>query len=110
MAACSWGRYYVIRDGSSIITFSIGHHALSAAGFRIIGAHTDSPSLRVKPNAGQVDNKILRVGVEVYGGTIIAPFADCDLSLASWTHQLSAKRWLSCQQTHPFYSTVITPA
>ena len=76
------GRYYVIRDDSSIIMFTVGSDAPADAGFKIIGAHTDSPSLRVKPNAGQSDAQLLRVGVEVYGGAIIATFADRDLSLA----------------------------
>lgn len=78
----SGGRYYVIRDGSSIVMFIVGTEAPADSGFNIIGAHTDSPSLRVKPNAGQSDSKLLRVGVEVYGGAILATFTDRDLSLA----------------------------
>ena len=43
------GRYYVIRDDSSIILFAVGSDAPADGGFKIIGAHTDSPSLRVNP-------------------------------------------------------------
>jgi aspartyl aminopeptidase len=51
-------------------------------GFRIIGAHTDSPGLRVKPNAAHSEGGLVRLGVEVYGGPILATFTDRDFSLA----------------------------
>ena len=76
------GRYYVIRGGSSIIAFVAGSDALATSGFRMIGAHTDSPGLRLKPKALQAGDGLLRLGVEVYGGPILATFADRDLSLA----------------------------
>ncbi len=75
-------RYYTIRDESSIIAFVVGTQAPSESGYRIIGAHTDSPGLRIKPNPAQKKGPYLRLGVEVYGGPIIATFADRDLSLA----------------------------
>ena len=76
------GRYYVVRDDSSIIIFVLGQKPLTETGFKIIGAHTDSPGLRVKPNAVSGLDGLLRVGVEVYGGPILATFTDRDLSLA----------------------------
>ncbi len=76
------GRYYVIRDDSSIILFIVGQRPLVQSGFRIVGAHTDSPGLRIKPNAAQNSDGLLRLGVEVYGGPILATFSDRDLSLA----------------------------
>jgi aspartyl aminopeptidase len=75
-------RYFVVRDGSSIIAFTKGEKKLSETGFRIVGAHTDSPGLRVKPNAWILSEKIERIGVEVYGSPILATFTDRDLSLA----------------------------
>lgn len=75
-------RHYVVRDGSTLAAFRVGSAPLTAAGFRLIGAHTDSPGLRVKPLAGQTQGDWLRLGVEVYGGPILATFADRDLSLA----------------------------
>lgn len=78
----SGGRYYVLRDGSSLIAFVLGDKPLTGSGFKIIGAHTDSPGLRVKPNAAQNTACIARLGVEIYGGPILATFADRDLSLA----------------------------
>ena len=74
--------YYVVRGGSSIIAFAIGQNDLTKSGMRIVGAHTDSPSLRLKPNTAHATDGLVRLGVEVYGGPILATFTDRDLSLA----------------------------
>jgi aspartyl aminopeptidase len=76
------GRYYVVRDDSSIVLFIQGQKPLAETGFKIIGAHTDSPGLRIKPNAASTTDGLLRLGVEIYGGPILATFTDRDLSLA----------------------------
>ncbi|MFW5443525.1 MAG: M18 family aminopeptidase [Methylococcaceae bacterium] len=76
------GRYYVIRDDSSIIFFVTGQKALAETGFRILGAHTDSPGLKIKSNPVISNSGLIRLGVEVYGGPILATFSDRDLSLA----------------------------
>jgi aspartyl aminopeptidase len=76
------GRYFVVRDGASIIAFVLGKQAIAEAGFRMVGAHTDSPGLRIKPKAAQSNGGIAQLGVEVYGGPILATFTDRDLSLA----------------------------
>jgi aspartyl aminopeptidase len=78
----SGGRYYVVRDESSVIIFVLGQKPLVETGFKMIGAHTDSPGLRVKPNAATGVDGLLRLGVEIYGGPILATFTDRDLSLA----------------------------
>jgi aspartyl aminopeptidase len=76
------GRYYVVRDDSSIILFVLGSKSLLESGFKIVGAHTDSPGLRVKPNAINSKDSLLRLNVEIYGSPILATFTDRDLSLA----------------------------
>lgn len=76
------GRYYVIRDGASIIAFTLGSKSMAEAGFRIVGAHTDSPGLRLKPKAAYANKGVTQLGVEVYGGPILATFTDRDLSIA----------------------------
>lgn len=76
------GRYYVVRDGASIIAFVMGQKPLVETGFRMVGAHTDSPSLRLKPKAAFGSSGLVQLGVEVYGGPILATFTDRDLSLA----------------------------
>lgn len=76
------GHYYVVRGGSSIIAFIVGTPPAAETGMRLIGAHTDSPGLRIKPKPAEDASGMVRLGVEVYGGPILATFADRDLSLA----------------------------
>lgn len=76
------GRYYVVRDDSSIVLFVLGRKTPADVGFKIIGAHTDSPGLRIRPNVAPASDGLARLGVEIYGGPILATFADRDLSLA----------------------------
>lgn len=76
------GRYYVVRGGASMIAFVQGSKPIAEAGFRIVGAHTDSPGFRVKPKAALAGDGLARLAVEVYGGPILATFTDRDLSLA----------------------------
>lgn len=75
-------RHYVVRGDSSIIAFIVGSRPAPETGLRLIGAHTDSPGLRLKPKPAEDAAGMLRLGVEVYGGPILATFADRDLSLA----------------------------
>ena len=76
------GRYFVMRGGASIIGFILGAEPLEETGLRLVGAHTDSPGLRLKPKAAHSSEGVMRPGVEVYGGPILATFTDRDLSLA----------------------------
>jgi aspartyl aminopeptidase len=76
------GRHYVVRGGSSIIAFVVGSAPAVERGLRLIGAHTDSPGLRIKPRPAEEAAGMVRLGVEVYGGPILATFSDRDLSLA----------------------------
>jgi len=76
------GRYFSVRGGSSLIAFVVGQGALAESGLRLVGAHTDSPGLRLKPRAPHGADGLVRLGVEVYGGPILATFTDRDLSLA----------------------------
>jgi len=74
--------YYVIRNGSSIVAFRTGARDASASGIRMVGAHTDSPCLKVKPNPELRRKGFFQLGVEVYGGVLMNPWFDRDLSLA----------------------------
>jgi aspartyl aminopeptidase len=73
------GRYLVTRNGSSMIAFTLGN---LEQGLRLVGAHTDSPCLRVKPQPEINQQGLWQLGVEVYGGALFAPWFDRDLSLA----------------------------
>ncbi len=76
------GRYFVTRNQSSIIAFVIGSRSLPESGIRMVGAHTDSPCLKVKPNPIRTKHGYQQLGVEVYGGVLLNPWFDRDLSLA----------------------------
>ncbi|WP_462379259.1 M18 family aminopeptidase [Pseudomonas sp. Marseille-QA0892] len=75
------GRYYVTRNDSSIVAVRMGRETLGR-GIRLVGAHTDSPCLKVKPNPELSRQGFFQLGVEVYGGALLAPWFDRDLSLA----------------------------
>ena len=74
--------YYVLRDGSSLIAFRTGDGDVARHGFRGVGAHTDSPGFRIKPSPVKRRHGLATLGAEVYGGPILATFADRDLTLA----------------------------
>ncbi len=74
-------RYYVTRNDSSIVAFKL-NQSLPETGMRMLGAHTDSPCLKVKPNPEIINKQYLQLGVEVYGGALLNPWFDRDLSLA----------------------------
>jgi aspartyl aminopeptidase len=75
------GHWYVVRGGSLIawVTAS-GHQAHE--GFRIVGAHTDSPNLRIKPRPDVVRAGVRQLGVEAYGGVLLTSWLDRDLGLS----------------------------
>lgn len=75
-------RYFVTRNDSSIIAFVHGTEPLLQTGIRMVGAHTDSPCLKVKPRPELNRVGYVQLGVEVYGGALLAPWFDRDLSLA----------------------------
>ncbi len=75
-------KYFVKRRDASILAFVYGTTPLDVDGFRIIGAHTDSPVLKVKPSPEKVSKAYFQLGVEVYGGALLNPWFDRDLSIA----------------------------
>jgi aspartyl aminopeptidase len=74
------GKYFITRNDSSLISFIVG--TKPSEGFKIIGAHTDSPNLKLKPNAGYSKNGYQQFGVEDYGGVLLSTWTDRDLSIA----------------------------
>ncbi len=74
--------YFIERNNSAIAAFRMGKKAPWESGFRIAGAHTDSPALKVKPLSESVQKGMAKVGVEVYGGPIVGTWLDRDLSIA----------------------------
>ena len=76
------GRYLLRRNGSSLIAFVKGRRPAVESGLRLVGAHTDSPCLKPKPRPELRRHGYLQLGVEVYGGALLNPWFDRELSLA----------------------------
>lgn len=75
------GRHYVVRGGS-LVAWAAPGHIDGPPRFRLLGAHTDSPNLRVKPNPDVVSAGLRQLGVEVYGGVLLNSWLDRDLGLS----------------------------
>ncbi len=75
-------RRFAIRNDSAIVAFVVGDDAPFRSGFRIVGAHTDSPGLKLKPNAWQARHGAIQLAVEPYGGLLMHTWLDRDLTLA----------------------------
>lgn len=77
------GKYFVTKNNSAIIGFVVGKGEIEEDGFKIVGAHTDAPTFRIKPNPEMtVEGKYLRLNTEVYGGPILNTWLDRPLSMA----------------------------
>ncbi|WP_171972168.1 M18 family aminopeptidase [Actinomyces naeslundii] len=74
-------RGYVIRDGA-IAAWVLPEALGPGAGLRVVGAHTDSPALKLKPAAALVRSGWQLINAEVYGGPLLASFLDRELGLA----------------------------
>ncbi len=80
-------KYYVTRNDASIIAFTLPENLTE---YIMIGAHTDSPNLKIKPNPVIVSNGLIQLGVEPYGGLLMNPWFDRDLSIAGRINYLNA--------------------
>lgn len=85
------GKYVVVRNDSSLVAFIKGRKSVAERGIRLVGAHTDSPCLKVKPNPELNNKGYFQLGVEVYGGALLNPWFDRDLSLAGRISYLDKK-------------------
>lgn len=76
-------KLYVTKNDSSIYAFHIGRKSLADVGFRMICAHCDSPTFRIKPNAEMMcEGGIVKLNTEVYGGPIMSTWFDRPLTIA----------------------------
>jgi len=80
-AGLAGGRHYVVQEDTAILAFVVPEK-LGLRAFRIVGAHTDSPNLRLKPKPEYAKEGYLQLGVEVYGGALLNSWLDRDLGLA----------------------------
>ena len=80
-------KYYVTRNDSSVVAFT---YPKKEKNYVMVGAHTDSPNLKLKPNAVIKEHGVVKFGVESYGGLLLNPWFDRDLSLAGKVSYLDA--------------------
>jgi aspartyl aminopeptidase len=80
-------KYFVTRNDSSLIAFTYPH----AKDYVMVGTHTDSPNLKLKPNPVIKEHGVVRFGVESYGGLLLTTWFDRDLSLAGRISYLNSK-------------------
>lgn len=77
------GKYYVVRNETSIAAFTLGGKFSPRKGLKIVGAHTDSPNFSLKPQPAILGRgEYHRVGVQCYGGGLWHTWFDRDLSVA----------------------------
>ena len=75
------GSYYFVRGGS-LVAWMIPDGAPAAGGVRVVGAHTDSPNLRIKPRPDTGNAGYRQLGVEIYGGALLNSWLNRDLGLS----------------------------
>lgn len=77
------GKYYVAKNDSALIAFTVGRGEIEEAGFKLIGAHTDSPGFRIKAKPEMLsENKYIKLNTEVYGGPLLYTWFDRPLGIA----------------------------
>jgi aspartyl aminopeptidase len=74
-------RAFLVRGGT-IVAFVLGQSPPWESGFVLLGAHTDSPNLRLKPKPEHTNHGYRQLSVEVYGGALLGTWLDRDLSIA----------------------------
>lgn len=75
-------KYYVKINESAIVAFEIGKGDIEKDGFRIVASHTDSPSIKIKPQSEIQENNYLKLNIEIYGGPILNTWLDRPLSIS----------------------------
>ncbi|MCL2735045.1 MAG: M18 family aminopeptidase [Propionibacteriaceae bacterium] len=110
------GGRYVIRDGA-IIAYRIPERATPATSFRIVGAHTDSPTFKLKPHPQHTSVGWSQAGMEVYGGPLLNSWLDREFGLAGRVHLRSGEQrliatgpWLRIPQLAPHLDRSVNEA
>jgi aspartyl aminopeptidase len=94
-------RGFMLRGGT-LLAFVAGTEAPWDAGFVVLGSHTDSPNLRLKPNPDQTSAGYRQAAVEVYGGVLLGTWLDRELGLAGRVTLVGGRTELVRLEGSPF--------
>ncbi len=98
------GSYFIVYRQSCLAAFSLSDTPLVDTGLRMVGAHCDSPALKLKPNPQHNLHGYDQLGVEVYGAPLISTWFDRDLSLAGrvgWIDRQNSLRFTLLDWQNP---------
>lgn len=98
------GKYYVERDGSSLIAFTVG--ALDEFSYKVVASHTDSPALKLKENPETGATPYVSLNVEPYGGGVWYSFLDRPLKIAGRVIRNNDNALRSESYISPFFVTI----
>ena len=83
--------YFIVRDTGTLLAFKTASGSWQQSSWRMLAAHTDSPSLQIKPQPLKESHSYNQLGVEIYGGPILATWFDRDLGIAGRVSLLDDK-------------------
>jgi aspartyl aminopeptidase len=75
------GNHLIVRGGT-LLAWSVPDQIAAGAGMRIVGAHTDSPNLRIRPQPERDRSGYRQLSVDVYGGALVNSWLDRDLGIS----------------------------
>jgi aspartyl aminopeptidase len=101
--------YFLTRQGSSLVALRAGEGS-PTEGLRLVGTHTDSPNLSIKPNPVKGRDGCVQLGVDVYGGALLNPWFDRDLAMAGRITVLTADECLESALFDSKHPVAIVPS
>lgn len=87
-------KYYLTINDTSFFAFKTSSKDINETFFKIVGSHTDSPSIKIKPSPEIIENDYLKLNVEIYGGPILNTWLDRPLGISGRVYTKSENAFL----------------